>query len=93
MFAKTWIVIKDDDKHTYEVVDLATNENAYTNKTIAMQRDGMNVTCVLIPASNRNASKEAIQFTGYTREAGLYDRLLQQHQQIILGNIRDDDHW
>ena len=83
MFSKNWIVIKDDTKRTFEVVALATNENSYTNKTVAMQREGMNVTCVLIPSSNRNASKEAIRFSGYSYEEGLYDRLLKQHAEIL----------
>jgi putative aminopeptidase FrvX len=84
MFSKTWIVIKDDTARTFEVITQATNENTYANKAVAMQRDGMNVTCVTIPASNRHASREAISFIGYTREAGLYHRLLKQHNEIIL---------
>ena len=75
--------MKDDSNQTFEVITQVTNENAYTNKAIAMQRDGMNVTCVLIPASNRNANKESIKFIGYQYEPGLYDRLLIQHRDII----------
>jgi hypothetical protein len=80
---KQWLIIKDDDKRTFEVVSQTLSDNAFFNKVIAMQRDGMNVTSVIIPVSNTNASKDHITFTGYSKEAGLYDRLVKQHQQLI----------
>lgn len=80
---KQWLIIKDDNKRTFEVVSQAMSDNAFYNKVIAMQREGMNVTSVIIPVSNRNASKDHISFTGYHKEEGLYDRLLKQHQQLI----------
>ncbi len=90
MFSKYWLVIKDDAKHTYEVVSQATSENGFVNKVIAMQRDGMSVTSVILPVTNRTASKENITFIGYTREAGLHERLLKQHQEIILRNTEEE---
>ena len=80
---KIWLIIKDDNKRTYEVASQSDNENAFSNKVIAMQRDGMNVTSVILPVTNKNSSKESIRFVGYTREEGLYTRLLKQHDEIV----------
>ena len=90
---KQWLVIKDDHTRTFEVVGQVMSDNALSNKVIAMQREGMLVTSVIIPVSNRTASKDHITFTGYTKEAGLYDRLLKHHQQLIqqqYGNWEED---
>lgn len=84
MYTKSWHVIKDDAKHTFEVVAEAGTDNAFTNKTYAMQKAGMNVTCILLPVTNKHSSKDIIKFTGYTPEHGLYQRLLKQHHEITL---------
>lgn len=89
MYTKNWHVIRDDSKRTFEVVTNSMSENAFTNKTQAMQRDGMNVSFVLLPVSNKNASKAAVNLTGYTKEDGLYDRLLKQHAEIGRKNIEE----
>lgn len=83
MYTKSWNVIKDDTAHTFEVVTEPLSENAFTNKAYAMQKAGLNVTCVLLPVTNKHASKETIKFTGYTPEVGLYQRLLKQHNEIM----------
>jgi hypothetical protein len=83
MLAKSWLIIKDETTRTFEVVTHSLSENAFSNMVIAMQRAGMTVTPVLLPVSNRHASKEHITFTGYTREEGLYNRLLQHHHKLI----------
>jgi hypothetical protein len=86
MYSKNWLIIKDDTKRTYEVVSKATNENSFANRTHGMQKDGMNVTCVILPVTNRNSSKQSITFTNYTLEEGLYERLLKEHNAIIMRN-------
>jgi hypothetical protein len=83
MYTKSWLIIRDDTKRTFEVVTHAVSENGFTNKTIAMQREGMNVSCVILPVTNKNASKDHIKFTEYTKEEGLYERLIKQHMQRI----------
>lgn len=83
MYTKNWHVIRDDSKRTFEVVTNDMSENAFTNKTHAMQRDGLNVSYVLLPVSNTNASKAAVKISGYTKEDGLYERLAKQHRDII----------
>lgn len=80
---KNWLIIKDDLRRTFEVASPATSENGFSNKVIAMQRDGMHVTAVILPVTNKNGSRESIKFAGYTKEDGLYERLLKQHQEII----------
>jgi len=83
MFSKNWQVIKDDVKKTFEVCGQERNTDHFNNQVIAMQRAGMNVSCILPPVTNRNASREAIKITGYTPETGLFDRLQQEHQRRI----------
>lgn len=83
MIPKSWFVIKDENTRTFEVVMHPLSENAFSNKVIAMQREGLNITPVLLPVSNRHASKEHIAFTGYTREEGLWDRLVKKHAELI----------
>lgn len=90
MYTKNWFVIRDDSKRTFEVVINDMSENAFTNKTHAMQRDGLNVSYVLLPVTNRNASKAAVNIPGYTKEDGLYERLAKQHRDIIQKNA---DEW
>lgn len=89
MYTKNWHIIRDDSKRTFEVVTVSMSENAFTNKTHAMQRDGMNVSFVLLPVSNKNASKAAVKITGYGQEDGLYERLLKQHSEIGRKNIEE----
>lgn len=86
MYSKNWLIIKDDTKRTFEVVSKVTNENSFSNRTHGMQKDGMNVTCVILPVTNKNSNKQAITFANYTPEAGLYERLLKEHNQIIMRN-------
>lgn len=86
MYSKNWLIIKDETKRTFEVVSKATNENSFTNRTHGMQKDGMNVSCVILPVTNKTASKQNITFVNYTLEEGLYDRLLKEHNAIIMRN-------
>ena len=55
-----------------------------------MQKAGMHVTAVVLPVTNKNSSKEVIKFVGYTREDGLYEKLLQQHRELT---ARTFDEW
>jgi len=90
MHTKFWLIIKDDTKKTFEVCSQASNDNAFSNKVYAMQKAGMNVTAVVLPVTNKNASREVIKFVGYSREDGLYDRLLEEHRAITAKSI---DEW
>ena len=84
MLGRSFYIIKDDTKHTFEVVTQSVTENSFTNKTHAMQKAGMNVSCVVMPVTNKNANKESIKFIGYTWEDGLYERMLKVHQEAIM---------
>jgi hypothetical protein len=86
MYAKCWLIIKDDDKRTFEVIGKASNDNSFSNRTHGMQKDGMNVTAVILPVTNKNSAKQGIAFTNYTLEEGLYERLLKEHNAIIMRN-------
>ncbi|MGC4021390.1 MAG: hypothetical protein QM734_05340 [Cyclobacteriaceae bacterium] len=89
MYTKNWLVIRDDGKRTFEVVVNDMSENAFTNKTQAMQREGMNVSYVLLPVSNKHASKAAVKIMGYTNQEGLYKNLLKQLEELTRKHIDD----
>ena len=84
MYTRSWLVIKDETTKTFEVVTQSSNDNAFSNKSYAMQKAGMNVNMMILPVTSKKANKESITFIGYTREDGLYERLLKQHRDITL---------
>lgn len=84
MHTRFWQVIKDDSKRTFEVCGQEQNTNPFTNKAYAMQKAGMNVSCATPPVTNATSSKDMIKLTAYTREDGLYERLLQEYRDIIM---------
>ena len=84
MNARYWQIIRDDSRRTFEVCGQITNDNAFTNKTYAMQQAGLNVSGMTPPVTNMTSSKDLIKITGYTREDGLYERLLKEYTDITL---------
>jgi hypothetical protein len=91
MYSRSWQVIKDDSKRTFEVCGQSDNTNAFTNEVYAMQREGMNVSAIIPPVTNKESSKELVKVTGYTKEEGLYRRLQLQYKQIIMKSYDDFD--
>jgi hypothetical protein len=90
MNTRFWEIIKDDSKKTFEVIGQTANDNAFTNKVRAMQKSGMNVSCITPPVTNKTSSKDLVKIIGYTKEVGLNERLLNQYREIIL---RASDQW
>jgi hypothetical protein len=90
MYSRYWLIIKDDSKRTFEVCGQASNENSFTNKTYAMQKLGMNVSCTTPPVTNKTSSKELIKITGYAKEKGLHKRLSEQYMKIT---TKSADEW
>jgi hypothetical protein len=90
MYSKNWLIIKDDTKRTFEVCGQESGTNAFTNKTYAMQKAGMNVSCMTPPVTNKTSSKDLIKITGYTKEEGLYERLLKQYRDLTIGSLDHD---
>jgi hypothetical protein len=91
MFSKFWQVIKDDSKRTFEVCGQCSSENSFTNKIYGMQKAGMNVSGITPPVTNKTSSKDLIKITGYTKEDGLQQRLLNQFRQLTMPPL--DDEW
>lgn len=89
MYSRSWQVIKDDSKRTFEVCGQSNNTNAFTNEVYGMQRAGMNVSCITPPVSNRESSKDLVKVPNYTKEDGLYNRLQLQYKQIIMRSYED----
>ena len=83
MITRFWQIIRDDSARTFEVCGKVANENSFTNRTYAMQRAGMNVSCMTPPVTNQTSSKDLIKITGYKKEDGLYERLLSQYRGIV----------
>lgn len=86
MYTRSWQIIRDDTKKTFEVQGQESNTDHFLNLVHGMQRQGMTVSAVTLPVTNRHASKESIQFTGYRRDDGLYQRLVQEYQQKMRGD-------
>jgi hypothetical protein len=86
MYSRSWQIIRDDTKKTFEVQGQESNTDHFLNLVHGMQKLGMTVTAVVLPVTNRHASKESIQFTGYRRDDGLYQRLMQEYQQKMRGD-------
>ena len=84
MYSKYWQVIKDDSKRTFEVCGQATSENSFANRTHAMQKAGMNISSMMPPVTNKTSSKDLIKIIGYTKEVGLYKRLLKEYEDITM---------
>ena len=89
MYSKCWEIIKDDSRMTFEVCGQDANNNFFTNSTHAMQKAGMNVSCLTPPVTNKTSSKDVIKITGYTKEEGLHDRLLKQFREITAKSMDD----
>lgn len=85
-----WQIIRDDSKRTFEVCGQASNTNSFTNRVVAWQRSGMNVSCATPPVTIKNSSKELVKVTGYTREDGLEQRLLKQFREQMRGQMDDE---
>jgi len=90
VYSKSWQIIRDDSTRTFEVCGQSSNDNSFTNQVYAMQRLGMSVSCMTPPVSNKHSSKDTIQYAGYKKESGLYERLLKKYKEITLKSI---DPW
>jgi hypothetical protein len=88
---KFWQVIKDDSTRTFEVCGQESNTNAFTNQVYGMQRTGLNVSSYTPPVSNKTSSKDLIKITNYSKEDGLYERLLKKYRELSRPADLDDD--
>lgn len=91
MYTRSWQIIRDDTKKTFEVIGQESNTDHFLNLVHGMQRQGMTVSAVILPVTNRHASKEAIQFTGYRSDHGLYARLTKEYQGNMRGDVWDEN--
>jgi hypothetical protein len=91
MNTRCWLIIKDDEKRTFEVCGQTTNDNSFTNAIYAMQKAGMHVSGLTPPVTITTASKDVIKITGYVKEDGLHNRLTNKHREITT-HAFDDEH-
>lgn len=80
MYSRSWQIIRDDAKKTFEVQGQEENTDHFMNLVHGMQKTRMTVTAVILPVTNQYASKEAISQSGYRREEGLYARLMKEYR-------------
>lgn len=81
MYTRSWQIIRDDSKKTFEVCDQVSDTNHFTNAVHGMQKAGMIVSCMTPPVSNKNSSKTVIKIPGYNKEDGLHERLLKEYRE------------
>lgn len=86
MYTRSWQIIRDDAKKTFEVLGQVSNTDHFMNLVHGMQKLGMTVTAVLLPVTNQFSSKDGIKQTGYRVEQGLYARLMKEYQIKIRGD-------
>jgi len=86
MYTRSWQIIRDDAKKTFEVQGQEANTDHFMNLVHGMQKLGMTVTAALLPVTNQFSSKEGIKQTGYRTEPGLYSRLLKEYQKRMRGD-------
>jgi hypothetical protein len=89
MYTRSWQVIKDDTKRTFEVCGQSDNTNAFTNEVYGMQRVGMNVSGITPPVTNKESSKDLVKIVGYKKEDGLYAKLQLQYKEIVMKSYDD----
>jgi hypothetical protein len=92
MITKFWQILKDDTTRTFEVCGQVSNDNHFSNRTIAMQRAGMNVSCMIPPVTHKNASRAAVKVDGYSREDGLEERLLRTYREIAAASQQESEY-
>jgi len=80
MYTHSWQIIRDDNRKTFEVQGQEENTDPFTNLVHGMQKLGMTVTAMVLPITNKHANPENISFAGYTREPGLYLRLMKEYR-------------
>lgn len=86
MYTRSWQIIRDDAKKTFEVLGQESNTDHFMNLVHGMQKLGMTVTAVLLPVTNQFSSKDGIKQAGYRVEQGLYARLMKEYQIKIRGD-------
>jgi len=86
MYTRSWQIIRDDTKKTFEVLGQESNTDHFLNLVHGMQKLGMTVTAVVLPVTNRHSSKDAIEFTSYRRDNGLYEQLMKEYRRKMSGD-------
>ena len=82
MHSKYWQIVRDDSTRTFEVCGQDSNTNFFTNGIHGMQKAGMTVTGMTPPVGGKYSNKEVIKIIGYTKEEGLYERLLKEYKEL-----------
>jgi hypothetical protein len=82
MYSKYWQIVRDDSTRTFEVCGQDSNTNFFTNGIHGMQKAGMTVSGMTPPVAGKYSNKDAIKIIGYTKEQGLYQRLLKEHREL-----------
>jgi len=93
MHIKQWQIIRDDTTRTFEVCGQEVNTNFFTNGVHGMQKAGMTVTGMTLPVGAKYSNEKTIKIIGYSKEDGLYERLLKEYKDLSrkLFDFEDDE--
>jgi len=72
-------IVIDDTTRTIEIIGWSHDDTHLINNVVAMQKAKMNIRCTTI---EKEPLKDEIIIQGYTRENGLYSRLLIEYEKI-----------
>jgi hypothetical protein len=87
MYKKSWQVIIDHDRKTYEVVGQESNTDSFMNRVMAWQKVGLNVSATTPPVTNQLVHKSQFRMVGYQVEEGLHERLVLEHRKRLADSI------
>ncbi len=71
-------IIIDDNKRTLEILNWSTDDTHLINNVVSMQKAQMPTRCTTI---DKEPLRDEILIQGYTREDGLYTRLLVEYEK------------
>ena len=73
-----WEVIYDDEIRTFDLRE-SSNDELFTNNVAMLQNNGFNIHCQTGDIDKLSGSEKML--IGYTREIGLYQRLLLEFEE------------
>lgn len=90
MTRKFWEIVKDDRSRTFEVLPFSTDDTDITNKTVDMQKAGMQVHCETIDVTEVSRDEISDQYAhiDYREEEGLMARLRYEYRRRTDKNPR-----
>ncbi len=91
-----WEIIKDIRNQTFDVIGTTSDDTLLTNNVVEMCNAGVLVQCDT-PQYTGNETEEDLHIPGYTREKGLYQKVLSEFEsktgRALSGDSEVVDHF